>query len=51
MSKDECRTCKYSEDIKGCASLHVSEARKLLLEGKAKEADQHLRSLEKHLKE
>lgn len=51
MSKDECRVCKYSNDIKGCASLHVAEARKLLLEGKSEEADQQLKSLEKHLKE
>jgi len=52
MSEDvDCKSCKYSEDLKGCASKHVGEALKQLSEGKIAEANQNLENLEKHLKE
>jgi len=48
---EECNTCRYATDLKGCASKHVSEALKQLSEGKIAEVNQNLENLEKHLKE
>ena len=47
----ECKKCKYSKDLKGCASHHVETARKLIAEGKVEEADQNLKGIQQHLKE
>ncbi|MFP3951908.1 MAG: hypothetical protein ACLFVP_07220 [Candidatus Bathyarchaeia archaeon] len=44
-----CNECDYSESLKECASHHVGGALKLLSEGKIKEAEENLRSLEQHL--
>ena len=46
-----CEGCKLAEDLHKCAMMHVSEARRLIAEGKIEEADSHLRSLEERLKE
>jgi len=52
MSKEtKCRVCEHAEDLKGCASKHVAEARMLIAQGKVEEADSQLSSFEKHLKE
>ena len=47
----ECKNCKHAKDLKGCASHHVETARKLIAEGKVKEADENLMGIQKHLKE
>jgi hypothetical protein len=47
----ECKSCKYTHDIKGCASLHAETALKLLAEGKVEEAQKNLENLQTHLKE
>ncbi len=47
--KQTCGDCKFSEDIKGCASYHTSEALKLLSEGRVKEAEENLKGLKQHL--
>ena len=47
----ECKSCKYAKDLKGCASHHVETARKLIAEGKVKEADENLMGIQQHLKE
>jgi len=47
----ECKTCKYANDAKGCASTHAETALKLLAEGKVEEAQKNLESLQAHLKE
>jgi hypothetical protein len=47
----ECKTCKYANDTKGCASTHAETALKLLAEGKVEEAQRNLESLQAHLKE
>ena len=49
--KTECHKCEYAENLHGCASKHVEEARRMISEGKFEEADRQLYSLEKHLKE
>jgi len=52
MGKEKkCGVCEHAEDLKGCASKHVSEARRLISEGKIEEADGQLESFERHLKE
>jgi len=51
MSKEtKCGVCEHAEDLKGCASKHVGEARKLLAEGDSDGADLSLSNFEKHLK-
>ena len=47
----ECSKCEYAEDLKGCATKHVGEARRLFSKGDTKGADLELSYLEKHLKE
>jgi hypothetical protein len=47
----ECKSCKYAEDLKGCASHHVETARNLIAEGKIEEADESLEGIQRHLKE
>ena len=47
----ECNKCEYSEDLKGCVTKHVGEARKRIAEGNSEGADLQLNYLEKHLKE
>jgi len=44
-----CGACEYAEDLRGCASKHVAEARRLISEGKVEEANGQLVGLEKHL--
>ncbi|NYT16316.1 MAG: hypothetical protein GKC02_10230 [Methanomassiliicoccales archaeon] len=52
MSKNtKCRACEHADDLKGRASKHVAEARKLISQGEVEEADSQLSSFEKHLKE
>ena len=48
--KFDCKRCEHAEDLRGCASKHVGEARRLLSEGDAEAADHQLDGLEKHLK-
>ena len=48
---NECKSCKYAHDVKGCASTHTETALKLLAEGKTEEAKKNLKNLQKHLKE
>jgi hypothetical protein len=50
MDDNKCKGCKFSEDLKGCAQKHVSEARKLISEGDSRGADNQLSALEKHLR-
>ncbi len=45
-----CKACEHTHDLKGCASKHVGEARKLLAEGDSDGADLNLSNFEKHLK-
>ncbi|MFC1803365.1 hypothetical protein ACFL0D_05295 [Thermoproteota archaeon] len=47
----ECKSCKFADDLMGCASHHVDTARKLLSEGKTEEADDSLKGIQQHLKE
>ena len=47
----KCKECEYAEDLKGCATKHIGEARRLLSEGNVREADLQLSYIEKHLKE
>jgi hypothetical protein len=47
----DCKGCKYAKDLKGCTSHHVETARKLISEGKIKEADESLKGIQKHLQE
>jgi hypothetical protein len=47
----ECKGCKFSKDLKGCAAHHADTARKLIAEGKITEADNSLKGLQEHLKE
>ena len=47
----ECKECKHSHDVKGCASTHTETALKLLAEGKVEEAQKNLESLQTHLNE
>ena len=47
----ECKSCKFANDIKGCASSHAQTALKLLAEGKVEGAQKNLESLQAHLKE
>ncbi len=35
--KTKCGVCEHAEDLKGCASKHVAEARRLISQGKAEE--------------
>jgi hypothetical protein len=49
--KNTCVGCKYSENLKGCASHHAEAALKLLSEGKVKEAEENLKGMQQHLKE
>ena len=48
--EDVCKSCEHAHDMKGCASKHVGEARKLLAEGDSDGADLSLSNFEKHLK-
>ena len=48
---EECRKCTYSDDLKGCVAKHVTTVRRLLSNGKTKEADDNLAKFEKHLEE
>ena len=50
-AKQTCGGCKYSKDLKGCASHHAETAMKLLVEGKVEEAKENLKGLQQHLKE
>ena len=47
----ECKSCKFANDVKGCASSHAQSALKLLAEGKVEKAQKNLESLQAHLKE
>jgi hypothetical protein len=47
--KQTCSGCKYSTDLKGCASFHAEEALKLLSEGKVEEAEKNLKGLQQRL--
>ena len=47
----ECKKCRYAEDLKGCATKHIGEARRLIAEGEVKEGDLQLSYVEKRLKE
>ena len=47
----ECKDCKFTHDVKGCASSHAETALKLLAEGKVEEAQENLENLQTHLKE
>ena len=47
----ECKKCEYAENLKGCATKHVGEARKLISKGDSEKADLQLNYLEKHLNE
>ena len=49
-NEEKCKGCIHAKDLKGCASKHVTEARKLITKGKTVEADQQLESLESRLK-
>lgn len=51
MSDHECKDCKHSNNLKGCAQHHVETARKLIKEGKLEEADKNLKGIQEHLKE
>ena len=52
MSGDtKCGVCEHADDLKGCASKHVAEARRLISQGKVKDADSELSNFERHLKE
>ena len=53
MKRHMCREmeCEYAEDLKGCATKHVGEARRLISKGNPEGSDLHLNYLEKHLKE
>jgi len=46
-----CKGCKFSHDLKGCASSHANEAIKLLADGEIEEAKKNLEGLQSHLKE
>jgi len=46
-----CKECEFVEDLKGCATKHVGEARRLISKGDPKGADLQLSYVEKHLKE
>jgi len=50
MCKEEAK-CDFRNDSKGCALKHISEARKLIFEGKSDEADIELSYAERHLSE
>jgi len=50
-SKNECHGCEHAKNLRGCASKHIGQARKMISEGKFEEADEQLNSIEKHLKE
>jgi len=50
MCKEEAK-CDFRNDSKGCALKHISEARKLIFEGKSEEADIELSYAERHLSE
>lgn len=47
----ECKKCEYAEDLKGCATKHIGEARRLISEDDVKGADLQLSYVERHLKE
>jgi hypothetical protein len=47
----ECKSCKYADDLKGCASHHIDTARNLIAEGKIEKADENLKGIQHHLKE
>lgn len=46
-----CKGCKFSNDLKGCASSHADTALKLLADGKIEEAQKNLEGLQSHLEE
>ena len=45
------KNCEFEDDLKGCALKHIGEARKLIAQGKFKDADAELSYTEKHLRE
>jgi hypothetical protein len=47
----ECKSCKYADNLKGCASYHIDTARNLIAEGKIEKADENLKGIQNHLKE
>jgi hypothetical protein len=47
----ECKTCKYANDVKGCAATHTEQALKLLAEGNLEKAKENLENLQNHLRE
>ena len=47
----ECKKCEYAEDLKGCVTKHVGEARKLISKGDLEGSDRQLSYIERHLKE
>ena len=47
----ECKKCECAEDLKGCATRHVGEARKLISKGDLEGADRQLNHIERHLTE
>ena len=47
----ECKKCRYAEDLKGCTTKHVGEARRLISKENPEGADLQLSYLEKHLEE
>ncbi len=46
-----CKGCKFTNDLKGCASSHATESLKLLADGKVEEATKNLEGLKSHLNE
>ena len=47
----ECKGCKFSKDMNGCASHHADTALKMLAEGKIEEAQKNLEGLKAHTTE
>ena len=44
-----CKGCKFTNDLKGCASSHATESLKLLADGKVEEATKNLEGFKSHL--
>ena len=51
VNMSDCKSCKFANDAKGCASSHAESALKLLAEGKVEEAQKSLESMQKHMKD
>jgi len=47
----KCKECEHAKNLKGCATKHIGEARKLISKGDVEAADLELSHVEKHLKE